>query len=439
MNSRAKTLFGLVVLGLCIFQFYSPLTQADELNWQVLKTEKVEVQDYSSGQGEVISSYPPFLQGLFRRVINWDPRKELKKSPTPASAEYKVSLTELFRNLSVDFDLSDTQHFRKAWFHLTPTLKVRGLFGIHDFQKSRPLVILRMGIHGNVDELFAERFIAKAIYEDLDMNFLILENLTSHAFFSENKEISIGGVEEGLHTFLIMNYLTDSHSAFNPLINEVYLVGVSLGAQGTFVTALMDSVNRQRIKSVLDMCPLINLKDTFDFHAQPGFKNAIVDLWNYHRMKILNKRFEKQLADVPLYKIPFDQKPRFVPRLMQILESERAKPLLTAAEIQGQVSNLTWPKGFYELLTNSKSFYELNDFWKFYQGVKIPFLVYTTPTDPLVVNELNGELIFSGKQSGDFKSLKFKRLDRGLHCGLAPVFSWDQVVSMIKDGLVRNK
>ena len=183
------------------------------------------------------------------------------------------------------------------------------------------------------------------------------------------------------------------------------------------------------------MCPLVNLQDTFAFHAQSGFKNALVDLWNFHRMKVLYGSYENQFKDVNLFKILIDLKPRFVPRLMQILNTERTRPLLTAAEIQRQVSDVKWPKGFYDLLTNSKSFYEFNDFWKLYQGVKTPFMVYTTPTDPLVINGLNSEKIFLNQQAGDFKSLKFQRLDRGLHCGLAPVYPWVQVVKMIKDGL----
>lgn len=446
MNSRVKTQFGLVVLGLSVFLMCTSLTRADERGWEQLKTSQVEIEDFSSGQGETISSYPRWLQTFITRVLSWDPRKELNYSTAPKSAvqsgipqssvkQAQFNLREVLRSLSVKFDVTDTQHFRKVWFHLTPNLKVRGLFGIHDFKTARPFIILRMGIHGNVDELFAERFIAKAVYEDLDANFLILENLTSHAFLSQNSQISFGGVEEGLHTFLIMSELTSAKAMLKPLIKSLHLIGVSLGGHGTFVTALMDSVNQKKIQSILNMCPLINLKDTFDYHAQAGFKHAAVDLWNHHRLDTLYSTFPKQLENLELWKIFFDFKPRFTPRILQILEAERKTPLLAPEALENQISDLRWPSGFLDLITKSKSFYEMNEFWKIYRDVQTPFMIYTTPADPLVINDLNSEQIFQHRQNGEFKNLKFERLDRGTHCGLAAVFSWDETLRMIKDGL----
>jgi hypothetical protein len=425
MNSRVKIQFGLVVLGAIVFFLLGSMTQADEVDWASLKTEKFEIQAESSGQGEVLTSYPAFLQILITRILNWDPKKELNNS-TPTF--------ELLKNLSVDFDLSEVKNFRKVWFHLNPKLKVRGLFGIHDFIKPRPFIILRMGIHGNVDEMFAERFIAKAIYEDLDANFLVLESLTSHAFLSQNAQVTFGGTEEGLHTFLILHQL--QKTKFKKLIKSTHLIGVSLGGQGTFVTSLLDQANDKQIKSILNFCPLINLQETFERHAESGLKNAAVDLWNFHRMETLYKNYEKQLSDVSVWKVPFDFQPRFTPQILKILNAERKTSLLTAEDIQKQFPEIKWPQDFYNLLTKSNSFYELNYFWKLYQNIQTPMMIYTTPNDPLVFNELNSEMIFNKKQAGDFKQLQFKRLDRGIHCGLAPIYPWTEVVKMIQTGLL---
>ncbi len=435
MNSRVKTQFGLVVLGFLAFPFFSNMTRADELGWGVLKTEKIEIELTSSGQGEVLTSYPGFLQKLLTSVLSWDPRKELNNSPEPVPEEHKVDLTELLRNLSVDFDVSDPSRFRKVWFHLTPTLKVRGLFGVHDFKTRRPLIILRMGIHGNVDELLAERFIAKAVFEDLDANFLILESLTSHAFITQNMQISFGGIEEGLHTFLIMNQLNQKKYGFNKIVSSYHLVGVSLGGQGTFVTTLMDQSNEHLVKSVLNMCPLINLKNTFDFHAKPSWLEAGVDFWNLIRLRGVFTNYSENLKHLNLWKMLVDQKPRFTPRLLKILDFERDRPILTANEIQRQIPQVIWPRGFYDQITKSNSLYELNDFWKTYQGVTTPIKIYTTPKDFLVVNDLNSDLILDKKQPGDFRSAQVEKLNRGMHCGLASVFSWPEVVKMIKVGL----
>jgi hypothetical protein len=442
MNSRVKTLVGLVVL-VCISLFSACLTHADEIRWDSLKTERIQIENESSGQGLVLTSYPRPLHALITEVLSWDPKKELNNSTqlepilkrAQIQGEKSIDLREVLRNLSVEFDVSDIQHFRKVWFHLTPQLKIRGLFAIQDFKTPRPLVILRMGIHGNVDELLAERFILKALYEDLKVNVLVLENLTSHAFLSQNTQISFGGVEEGLHTFAVINFLKDKNYSFSRLISDVHLVGVSLGGQGTFVTALLSEKNGTQIKSILNFCPLINFSETFEGHAQKSLKNIGIDFWNYHRLHSLNDHYSTKLRDLELWRMPFDLKPRFTPRVLEILNEERRAPLYSAESVLKDFPKIKWPVGFLEQITQSKSFYEMNDFWKVYQGVKTPIFIYATPKDFLVTNEVNIDRIFEGKQPGDFKSVKIEKLDRGLHCGLAASYMWDDVVKMIRAGL----
>lgn len=446
MNSRVKTLVGLIVLGsISLFIGFvtrvdaASMTHADEVSWKSLATDRIQIEKFSSGQGLVLSSYPASLHALFSRVLSWDPKKELNNStqlePIVKRAGAGFNLTELMRNLSVEFDVSDTQHFRKVWFHLTPRLKIRGLFALQDFTAKRPLVILRMGIHGNVDELLAERFILKALYEDLKLNVLVLENLTSHAFLSQNTQMTFGGVEEGLHTFAVMNFLTNKNYPLNSLISSVHLVGVSLGGQGTFVTALLDQSNGHKLKSVLNFCPLINLGQTFDNHAQKSLKNIGIDFWNHHRLQSLYDHYSERLEGLELWKMPFDLKPRFTPKVMQILNEERWTPLYSAGDVKKDFAEIQWPKGFLEQITQSTSFYDMNNFWNVYQNVKTPIVIYSTPKDFLVTNELNTDLIFEGKQPGDFKSVRMEKLGRGVHCGLAAAFMWDDVVKMIRSGL----
>lgn len=442
MNSRVKTLVGLVVLG-SISLFSGCMTHAAEIGWESLKTDRIQIENYSSGQGLVLTSYPKALHALVTRVLSWNPQKELNNSTqlepilkrAQIQGEKGFDLQEILRNLSVEFDVSDTRHFRKVWFHLTPQLKARGLFAIQDFSSKRPLVILRMGIHGNVDELLAERFILKALYEDLKVNVLVLENLTSHAFLSQNTQMTFGGVEEGLHTFAIMNFLKDKNYSFGNLISDIHLVGVSLGGQGTFVTALLAEKNGVKVKSVLNFCPLINFGETFEGHAQKSLKNIGIDFWNHHRLQSLYAHYSNQLQDLELWKMPFDLKPRFTPKVLEILNNERWAPLYSAEYIRKDFPFLVWPEGFLEQITKSKSFYEMNDFWKAYKGVKAPIFIYSTPKDFLVTNEFNVDRIAEAKQPGDFKSVRIEKLDRGLHCGLAASYMWDDVVKMIRAGL----
>ena len=433
MNCRLKILR---LLFLIVTVFCAEMTRADEIGWSQLSSHRIEIQNDSSGEGEVLSSYPSIVRFLMVQFWQWDPKKELKKSTPPIIERTPVNkFAETMQNLTIHFDVSDRVHFRKAWFHLKPDLKVRGLFGIHDFQTKRPLVILRMGIHGNVDEILAERYLAKIIYEDLDANFLLLENLTSYAFLSQNKNISFGGVDEGLQTFVILKDLSGVDSAFLAFTKSFHLVGLSLGGQGTFVTALFDQFNGNVIKSILNLCPLINLEKTFSYHSRVGLAPALIDLWNARRLESLFQLYPEELKKSEWWRTIFDLKPRFTPTVLDILNHNRQKPLLSPSDIVERVPEMKWPPGFEAHLKNSKNFYELNDFWPLYQGVKTPTTLITTPHDPLVINELNSDLIAKKEQPGDFSSVQLYSYHRGVHCGLAPVYQWDYVVGLIKSGL----
>lgn len=444
MNCRAKTLYPFLLLtSIFLAKPVLAIELKEQASWKRLNSALIEIQAESSGQGEVLSTYPRFLQSMMFKLWGWDPATggdaELQKTTTPSKDPNeripRTYLEELAQNLSIKFDLSDTAHFRKVWFHLKPNLKVRGLFGIHSFDKKRPLIILRMGIHGNVDEVLAERFLAKVSYEDLDANILLLENLTSYAFLSQNPEVSFGGIDEGLQTFLILNEITKKDSYFNEFTREIHLMGLSMGGPGTFVTALLDESNGKKLKSVVDFCPLINLEKTFDYHARVGLLPALIDLWNARRLNTVFDRYPKEIKESGWWKTIFDWKPRFMPALIEILQRDRHVPLTTVSEVNALVPGMKWPKGFAEHLQNSKTFYELNDFWPLYQGVTTPLSIITTPKDPLVINEFNSELIMNGKQPGDFSSLKYEVYGRGIHCGLAPVYQWSYVVNLVGKSL----
>lgn len=409
------------------------MTRADELNWQGMGTARMDIESFSSAQGEVISSYIPYFQEIGRFFWSWSPKNQPKNPTEKILLEPQLAINEMMKNLFIEFDLNDIQHFRKVWFKPTPETQFRGLFGIHDFTKKRPFVILRMGIHGNVDELIAERFLARLIYEDLDSNLLVIESLTSHAFLSKNKNISFGGIDEGIQTFLALHELTESK--FNPLISEIHLAALSMGGHGAFVTAMLDQENGHKIKAIVNFCPLINLQETFDFHAGNSFSNVLIDAWNVRRLKAIFEIYQGEPTIAGWWKSVFDFKPRFTPAILALLNRDRKKPLVSTELVDKLIPNMKWPKGFEEHLKNSKTFFELNNFWPYYQGVKTPMMVYTTPNDPLVINKLNSERIFKGVQPGDFSTLKFKRLEHGIHCGLSSVYTWEYIVKLMREGL----
>lgn len=434
MQSQVKIICCLALLG-GVFLTVGGLaaTPAEPVRWESFSHPQMEIQPHSSAQGEVLISAIPLFNELGELIWGWEPEKELKKTSDPIYLESSGGISEIMRSLFIKFDVSDTKHFRKVWFKPTANLKFRGLLGLHDDQKKRPLVIIRMGVYGNVDDITGERFMVKAAYEAIGANVLVLENLTSHSFISQNKEISFAGVEEGLQTFLAMHYL--KQSGLGELVSSWHILSISLGAQGSFVTALLDQQNGKLLKSIALFCPLINLEATFNEHSRPGFKNVLADLWSAGRLTLLRRRYEQEPELQGLWKSLFDQQPRFAPALMKIMNRERKKPLLSSAQVEAVVPGMKWPVKFKQHMENSKSFYELNNFWSAYEGVKTPIMIYTTPNDPLVINKINSELIFRGVLPGDFASVNYHRLSKGTHCGLSPVYRWDYIVKLVKDGL----
>jgi hypothetical protein len=425
-----------VCLTLFITIWTSFNLQATEISWKTLASDKISIEEYSSAQGEVISSYLPLFKEIGQMFWTWDPKKEPKNASGKVYLEPQAPLNELMHNLFVKFDISNTNNFRKVWFKLSPDLQVRGLLGVHDFTQKRPFIILRMGIHGNVDELIAERFLFKLLYEDLGANVLVLESLTSHAFLSKNKNISFGGVDEGLQTFLVLNEIGKNQFA-KKLISTTHLIGLSMGAHGTFVTAMLDQSNGHKIKSIVNFCPLVNLQQTFEAHnlPEPNFKNALADIWNVMRLNAVFNLYPANSELNSWWKTLLDFKPRFTNEILNILAKDRKKPLISTADVEAAVAKMKWPEGLKNHLENSQSFYELNNFWSLYNNIKIPMTIYTTPKDPLVINQLNSELIFRAKQPGDFSKMKYLRLEKGIHCGLSPVYQWDYIVNLVKQGL----
>ena len=430
----------------------------ESVNWGEFKNEKWVIQNESIGQGQVYSTYPLWLQTIYTQLLSWEPRVKIdleKKSRCRLSfssqtlagkvsdvsqfiqqkpectylpgAEKTSTLRRITNSLSIHFDMSDTSHFRKILFKIpnrdaSNDIQVRGLLGIHDDKKSRPLVIFRMGVHGNIDEFLAEKFLAKIIYEDFGFNFLVLENLTSHGYLATENPITFGGVDEGLHTYYILQQLQSSK--FKSIISEIHLLGVSLGAHGIFLTEALDEVNSQLIKSVTAFCPVINLVKTLSNQQNAKINFGIIDLWNYRRLQAVRHRLSDLDPD-DWWMTFFDFKPRYVPAILKYLETHQIKP---SAQMP---AGINWPAGLENHLLNSKSFSELNDFWKFYQNKKTPLLIVTTPNDLLVSGELNTDLILQNKQPGLFGNTQIVQLDRGIHCGLGSDYQWNFIIDLL--------
>ena len=460
MNCRANILTTILVLvGVFLVNWPSNASSDAAVKWDQFQKAMTIVQSASSAQGDVYSTYPLWLQGIYTYFLNWEPRvigdiskisqcrlsfssqtlsarvseasQFLKNNPDCAylpEAADMGDLRKVVRALSVEFDISDPEHFRKAIFKIPSSqpgknVHVRGLFGVHDSQKPRPLVILRMGVHGNVDEFLAERFLAKIIYEDFGFNFLALENLTSHGYLALDNPITFGGVDEGLQTYFILQNL--KQSGIKNLITDIHLLGISLGANGIFLTQTLDEENQRQLKSVMALCPVINLVKTLTQNQDSQLAAGIIDLWNYRRLQAVRERMT-ELDPVDWWQTILDFKPRYVPGIMRYLEKNQLRPSVEMP------INIQWPKGLRDHFQSAKSFSDLNNFWPYYKNKKTPILIMTTPNDPLVPTAINTSLIGQRRQPGVFEKTEILELDRGIHCGFVTDYRWEFIIDLFK-------
>jgi hypothetical protein len=401
-----------------------------------------------------LSAYPDWLYTRMTSTKGWQPSsavsEECKLSfsspellPTKCEAHYNLSYWETFLSkLYVDFDVTDSTKFKRIQFEPQPGLKIRALLGLQTENGQvvkKPLIIIRMGIFGNIDEILSERFLARIAYQDLNYHFLLIESLTSHGNLTLNENYSIGGMEEGLHTFYILNMITHQQIEWAKNISDIYLVGLSLSGPGVFMTNYLDEQSlikgkkkKPDLKAIELFCPLVNFEETYKEHNKPGFFSAAADLWNRKRLQALRVK-DKTLEDIPWWKTMFDLTPRFMPQALGDLNLKRGQPIFKLDNFK-QFPNLTLPKEFVEHVKKSKTLYELNSFWSFYKNEETPIHIYLTPNDPLVMSELNGELIRTHKQPGVFNKVKFTDL-KGTHCALAAEYQWPFLVELIRRGL----
>ncbi len=398
-----------------------------------------------------LSSYPQIILDIMNLTPRWKESNtataeclaslhQPQLNPALCHIDKKLGAINSIRSkLFFDFDAEGLFGFRSIDFQQTPNLKVRGLIGIHGKtldRPTRPLVIFRMGIHGNRDEFMAERFLIKILYQELGYHVLMLESLTSHGFIMANQKVSFGGLEEGLQTFYVLNQIYQKEFAWTDQVSEIHLMALSMGGEGAFLTTYLDEQTIHQIKSVQVFCPLINLQKTFERYSQPGLINAFGDFWNSLRLKALTDRWP-ELKQLSMWKMIFDWTPRFSNRVIELIDQETTGPLLSLDNLEKKFPYLKIPEEFKRHLALSHNFYQRNNFWPVFKNEKTPIEVVVTRKDIIAISELNSDLIRNHQQPGLFTKISFVDLE-GFHCGLAEEYQWPFLVELVKRGLETN-
>ena len=417
MNCRVKTLF-----------------------WGLVLLSAIALAEVKTSDSTVLSSYPKFILGLMSSGGRWQPVNQATSEckltfsspqllPDKCLLDKGWNILEDFKSkLLFDFDISDHKKFQRLTFVASSGYQIRTLLALQSDQK-RPLVILRLGVHGNVDEFLAERFLLRMYYQDLGYHVLAIESTTSHGYLSINSEFSIGAVEEALQTLYILKSIQSQQVSWSSQVTDIYLAGVSLSGAGILLATYLDENMQHQIKRTQLFCPLVQMEETFRYHFQAGIKTAALDFWNARRLKELKNKNPK--LDLNLWPMLLDFKPRFVPVVFDWLNQTHAKPALNLEIFKKDFPDLKWPKDFVNHLDNSKNWSQLNQIQKFYFQTRSPIAVNWTANDPLVVNSLNSDWLLSQKQQGKLTHIQMTEL-KGLHCAIAGEYQWPFLVEYFR-------
>lgn len=328
-------------------------------------------------------------------------RRHLRTCQSEIEKPFKTGLRHTFDSLRLAYQTRENKLFRHVLFDLPQGVKVRGLLGLKNDQRPRPLVILRLGIFSSVEEFMAERSFVIQLFDQSPFHLLILENSTSGDFIQNNLRLSLGGFDEGAQNILIANFLRSPRSPLAGRIVSQHFVGISLGGHGVLFAALLNNEKNPSFDSAMLFCPVIDLKKTFENLQSNPLKAPFINYWASDRLSALQQRSMTTFSTF-----------KFLPEALDFLKTHYQGPLM---------GNLSILKGF----DSGSEFWQLNSFHTRLKDLKTPLLSIITSRDQLVPKELNSQTV----KSAQFQIVEFPE---GEHCSLASAYDWQTILAILK-------
>lgn len=352
-------------------------------------------QDVTAGR------HPGWVHTLLNDWVAWDPRDHLPRLPTNCSAaelQWKLQATQTdpqFNHVyqtyfekcgpeyvkpfgpshlgalgmfAMKYSLDKNPFLRRTVIHLPNGQKLKAALALKD-ERPRPFVVLRMGITGNVEESFAERFFYYHMFERGFFHLLIVENMTSTDFISNNQTTDLGGIAEGYQNIWLAQYLRNPANRISQLVESLHFVGLSLGGQGVLAAAWLQPAqkNPKLIQSFLGLCPLVNLKPTFDQLFNQGFLKYPLEFWARSRFQEA-KKFRPEIYS------------GFLGLPQKVLEVNKKNFKKESASFNVQ------EPGF---IKNSEDYYFLHQLSSWNPSLRDPVSLWVTSKDDIVDSKLN--------------------------------------------------
>ncbi len=413
----------------------------------------------NSEYSKLASTYPAFENWIFKQ-FSWHPAVDLPRTSAACDPSrprlqnstlndyfvkdyahqnenfYKMCRTELvinsnsamlhnIKSLSFD-DFEGLQNFKRVLFRWeNNSTLLKGRLALKSDNAKHPLVILRMGIFGNSEDVRAEKFIMQILSQNTPYHVLVIENTTGVDFISHNNFLSAGGFEESFQTISIARRILDGELPFSKQVSKIFLTGVSLGGHGVLhALHLNEQLQKPVIEKALVLCPLLDFKAATDRLSERTLKTTLMDYWLQKRLRFLESkepnlfRFDLSLFHETIFS-------RFIHRIQEQFTGVHAKD-----------PKLNWKNN--ELMTKEigeKDFSTAQNILHKYKNIKTPLLVLRTATDHLVDFDDNTKALESLLNPSEENNIGSILFQEGHHCSLPVAYRWDYLQRLFLDYL----
>ncbi|MES2768172.1 MAG: hypothetical protein V4596_03420 [Bdellovibrionota bacterium] len=378
-------------------------------------------QCYRTEVDKIVSSYNGPTSNLAQSLQSWANRceRELSRYNTNniaavlkfANTKYDITGNTI-KNIDIEFeDLS----------------RIKAMLGLKSGK--RPLVIFKSGVYSNAADGEVTRNFFMHLFEESPFHILYLASVTGTDYMKQNGAVALGGMDEGRQIQKIVD-MVSADPRYKDLIEDIHVVGVSLGSHGVLYSSLYNSFeqnSKTKIKSAIALCPVVNLEPTIKSVFEPtiaGIYYAILTNQTlkdvYDRIPILRQYLDpsglwtqKQMYDASTKSTLWHYK------------EKTSKTPLNGLPFEGK------------RVHDFSDFWEYNNFVQYVDQVTTPTLIVHSRDDFLVQSIFNSDELLKKTQNKN-SQVGIVEFQNGSHCALNVATGWQTVSSMLRSFILKH-
>lgn len=371
-------------------------------------------QCYHTEIDRMVASSSGYTSSLAQNLQSWENRcdKELSRYQTnPIATVLKFAMTK--------YDISKNV-IKKLDIELDDKSRIGAMLAMKPGK--RPLIIFKSGAYADANESEVSRNFIMHLFEESPFHVLYLANVTGADYMMQNHSVALGGMDEGRIILKVADMIT-SDPLYKDLIEDVHVIGVSLGSHGVLYSSLYNSFdnNKTKIKSAVALCPVVDLKPTM----KSIFEFTIAGIYYGY---LTNQIFHKVYDDIPILRKLLPQSPIWTRAQMYFATSQAtlehyrqvtAKTPLDMAPLAG------------DRITEMEDYWGLNNFVEYADQVKTPTLIVHARDDFLVQSVFNSDELLRKTQNYN-SNIGILEFQNGGHCALNVANGWPTISAILR-------